>query len=62
MKGHVHVCVPVTLKTVLINVILFSLRSLENTAENTIHLSAADMAENNGDAEVRLGKTQQSEV
>lgn len=55
-------CVPVTLKTVLINVILFSLRSLENTAENTIHLSAADMAENNGDAEVRLGKTQQSEV
>ncbi len=32
--------------------------SPENAAENTIHLSAADAAENSGDAEVRLVKKQ----
>lgn len=47
-----------SLKTGLINAILFSLRSPENAAENAIHLSAVHAAENNGDAEVRLAKKQ----
>lgn len=46
-------CVYHSLRLVLINVIMFSLRSPENAAKKIIHLSAADVADNSEDAEVR---------